>query len=186
MDEKSSGRREPGNANMVLTNANLKVSFPSPPTPSPQAGEGRYTLNSYPLALGTEGGVRRRVRGSLREGVAQGSVGRGQGSSDRATRFPIHIPVRYRIPRSPTWFVARTENVSRSGILFRADRVFEPATALDLRLELPRVKSTDRIRGELVCKGKVVRVEDTDQLGVSPAIAVAISNYRLARRGAPN
>lgn len=113
-------------------------------------------------------------------------LGRGQGTSGRAQRFPIHVPVRYRIPRSPSWFVASTENVSRSGVLFRTDCIFEPTTALDLRLELPPINNEGRVHAEVVCRGEVVRVEQTHDAGGSPSVAVAIHNYRLAQKRQPN
>jgi len=111
---------------------------------------------------------------------------RRQEAPVRAQRFPIHVPIRYRIPRSPDWFMARTENVSCSGVLFRTDCVFEPTTALDLRLELPPINNKHGIRGEVVCKGEVVRMEPTDGVETSPAVGVAILNYRLARKKQPN
>jgi hypothetical protein len=111
---------------------------------------------------------------------------KGQEVAGRAKRFPIHVPVRYRIPHSPDWFVACTENVSRSGVLFRTDCVFEPMTTLDLRLELPPLNNNGGTHAEIVCKGEVVRVERDYPVGDSPAIAVAIYNYRLAKKRQPN
>jgi len=104
----------------------------------------------------------------------------------RARRFPIRIPIRFRIPRSTDWFVACTENVSRSGVVFRTERAFEPATALDMRMELPRTDHNDSVRAEIVCKGEVVRVEQSDPHGVPQTVAVAIRQYRFAQKRLPN
>jgi len=110
-----------------------------------------------------------------------------QEASGRARRFPIHIPVRYRLPQSPQWFEAYTENVSRSGVLFRTDRVFEPTTTLDLRLELPQVENGERVRGEVVCKGAVVRMDPPDDpTGIPAGVAVAFQRYWLAQKREPN
>jgi hypothetical protein len=111
---------------------------------------------------------------------------KGQEVPGRAKRFPIHVPIRYRIPRSQDWFEACTENVSRSGVLFRTDCVFEPMTTLDLRLELPPVNNNGGTHAEIVCKGEVVRVERHYPLGDSPAVGVAIYNYRLTKTRQPN
>jgi hypothetical protein len=111
---------------------------------------------------------------------------KGQEVPGRARRFPIHVPIRYRLPRSGDWFEACTENVSRSGVLFRTDSVFEPMTTLDLRLELPAVPNNGGTHAEIVCKGEVVRVERQYPVGDSSAIAVAIYNYRLAKKRQPN
>ena len=110
-----------------------------------------------------------------------------QEESGRARRFPIHIPVRYRLPRSPHWFESYTENVSRSGVLFRTDRVFEPTTALDLRLELPVVENGERVRAEVVCKGEVVRTDLSDgPAGIASGVAVAIHRYWMTQKREPN
>jgi len=111
---------------------------------------------------------------------------KGQEALERAQRFPIHIPVRYRIPRSPDWSVACSENVSWSGVLFRTECIFKPTATLDLRLELPRVNNNGGVRAEVVCKGEVVRVEQTYPAGTSSAVAVAIRQYRLAQMRQPN
>lgn len=107
---------------------------------------------------------------------------RGQLTSDRAPRFPIHIPIRYRRLHSRDWLVGSTENVSRSGVLFRAERPFELAAILDLRLELPQTNDQDRVRAEIACKGEVVRVDLTYDAGGSVAVAVAIHDYRLVQK----
>jgi len=104
----------------------------------------------------------------------------------RAQRFSIQIPIRYRISSSRDWLVACTENVSRSGVLFRTDCVFEPTTLLDLRLELPPINNNGGARAEVICKGEVVRTENTDGVGTPLAVAVAIHNYRLAKKKQPN
>jgi hypothetical protein len=111
---------------------------------------------------------------------------RRQEAPVRAQRFPIHIPIRYRIPSSRDWLVACTENVSCSGVLFRTECAFDPTTTLDLRLELPPINNKHGIHGEVVCKGEVVRMEPTDGVGTSPTVGVAILNYRLAKKKQPN
>ena len=112
-----------------------------------------------------------------------GMLRRRQETAGRAQRFPIRVPIRFRTPRSRDWFEACTENVSRSGVMFRSDCVFEPNTDLDLRIELPPLANGDKVHGEIVCKGKVVRVEQT---GIAPTLAVAIRHYRLTQKRLPN
>lgn len=103
----------------------------------------------------------------------------------RAERFLVEIPVRYRIPRSPEWFEARTENVSHTGVLFRSKCILQPTTIVDVRLQIPPTNG-DGAHAEVVCKGEVVRVEQTPGGGVSPALAVALHNYRITRKRLPN
>jgi hypothetical protein len=105
--------------------------------------------------------------------------------SARAERFPVQIPVRYRIPHGPEWFEARTENVSHTGVLFRTKSILKPTTLLEVRLELPPTNG-NRSHAEVVCKCEVVRVEQARGGGISPALAVAIHDYRLTRNPQPN
>jgi hypothetical protein len=39
-------------------------------------------------------------------------------SAPRAQRYPLHIPLKYRPSGTPNWWEGRTENISRSGVLF--------------------------------------------------------------------
>jgi hypothetical protein len=106
-------------------------------------------------------------------------------ASARAERFQVHMPVRYRIPDSPEWFEACTENVSHTGVLFRTKSILKPSTMVDVRLEVPPTK-TDGSRAEVVCKCEVVRVEKPRGKKNSPALAFAIRNYRFTRKQEPN
>jgi hypothetical protein len=106
-------------------------------------------------------------------------------ASNRAERFLVQIPVRYRTPHSPKWFESRTENVSHTGILFRTEYISEPTTLVEVRLELPPTMG-DGAHAEVLCKCQVVRVEQTCGGGISPALAVAILDYRLTRKREPN
>jgi hypothetical protein len=101
-------------------------------------------------------------------------------ASNRAERFPIQIPVRYRKPRGPVWFEGKTENISRSGVLFRTESVLSPKTTVEMRLA-PRVVIKDEAPCEILCKGVVVRTEQSNIRGAPPALAVAIQHYRLSR-----
>lgn len=100
----------------------------------------------------------------------------------RAERFAICIPVRYREPRSSKWFEGRTENISYSGVLFRTEFPLRPKTTVEMRIELP-VAVLGEAPGEIVCKGAVVRIEESPISGIPPALAVALRGYRMARGG---
>ena len=101
--------------------------------------------------------------------------------STRAERFAIRIPVRYHEPHSSGWFEGRTENISYSGVLFRTDSPLEPKTAVEIRIELPAA-ILGEAPGEIVCKGAIVRIEESLIAGIPSALAVAIRSYRMARR----
>ena len=100
----------------------------------------------------------------------------------RAERFPISIPVRYREPHRPEWFEGKTGNISCSGVLLHTEASLEPKITLELRIELP-VSVLGEGRGEIVCKGTVVRAEENPLADHPTAVAVAIQSYRMARGG---
>ena len=110
---------------------------------------------------------------------------RGQEGSNRAERFTVHMPVRYRIPHSQEWLEAQTENVSHTGVLFRTKSILKPTTIVDVRLEVPPT-IRDGTHAEVVCKCEVVRVEKTRGRKKSPALALAIRAYRFTRKQEPN
>jgi hypothetical protein len=100
--------------------------------------------------------------------------------STRAKRFTIHIPIHYRKPHTSRWFEGRTENISYSGVLFRAESLLQPKTTVELRFELPTAVLGEA-PGEIVCRGVVVRIEESPISAVPPALAVHIDGYRMAR-----
>lgn len=103
----------------------------------------------------------------------------------RAKRFALHFPVYYREPESPTWFEGRTENISQSGLLFCGACALQLQTPVELRFEL--IAAVDgEVPAEVLCKGAVVRIEQSRGLETPAALAVAIKRYRLVRRGRSN
>jgi hypothetical protein len=85
----------------------------------------------------------------------------------RAQRFPMHIPLHYRLSGMPDWRDARTINISRTGILIHGDETLQPDTKLDIRLDFP-------FKATISCQGSIVRSEEQ-------AFAVRIHRYRLHR-----
>jgi hypothetical protein len=75
-----------------------------------------------------------------------------------------------------------TENISYTGVLFRSPNPLVPETALELRLQLATEARMNHA-SEIRCKGAVVRVEQRDAPETPVALAVAISDYRIVRRG---
>ena len=101
-------------------------------------------------------------------------------ASTPAKRFAVHIPVRYRKAHTSRWFEGRTENISTSGVLFSAEYPLQPKTPVELRFELPAV-ILGEAPGKVVCKGVVVRVEESPISGIPPALAVSVGSYRIER-----
>jgi hypothetical protein len=92
----------------------------------------------------------------------------------RARRFDLRLPIRYRALGEREWREGRTENISRSGILFRTPGPVELDTSLEMRFELP----AGRFLPEVVCTGRVVRAI-LSRSRSAPVIAATIADYRL-------
>ena len=85
----------------------------------------------------------------------------------RAPRFTLQLPVHYRVPGDSQWRHGTTENISRSGLLFRTEQLIAPNERLEISLELP----TDvfgMAAAEIFCRGEIVRQVDTHSEGASP------------------
>jgi len=104
------------------------------------------------------------------------------GLPPRAPRFTLQLPVHYRLSGETQWRHGTTENISRSGVLFRTDQPLEPNARLELSVELPT-----RIFGmaatEIQCRGEIVRQVFPAEEGMPPALAARILDYQLHRTG---
>ena len=82
----------------------------------------------------------------------------------------LQIPLRYRPAGDASWRDGRSENISRSGVLFLADYSPTVETPIELLLGLGGDIGHD-VAGTLSCRGRVVRIEPPR--GEDPRAAVA-------------
>ena len=101
-------------------------------------------------------------------------------SNNRAQRYGIQVRLRYRLSGGSKWWKGTTENISRSGVLFRGEEFAEPKTPLELTFVLPKEILGAR-RAEVVCKGTVIWSERPREKGKLPFLATTISQYRIVR-----
>jgi PAS domain S-box-containing protein len=101
-----------------------------------------------------------------------------QVSPTRAQRFQLHLPLRYRRLGEKEWHAGKTENISRSGLLFQADDVLQPCAQLEINLVLP-AEIAGLSGTEVVCRGEVVRTVEPHAGGLSPALAARILQYHF-------
>lgn len=107
-----------------------------------------------------------------------------QQPSPRAPRFAIPIAILYRTPGDAAWMEGWTENISRSGVLFRAERALELDAPVEMMLDLPTFISTP-VAGQAICRGRIVRAVAHSPLEDRPAFAARIFEYELARPADP-
>ena len=94
----------------------------------------------------------------------------------RAERYAIPIAILYRSPGEPDWQPGMTENISRSGVLFRADRQLEPNTPLEIMLDLPTIVAA--ASGTALRRGRVVRAVPPSMLERRSAVAAAFVDFQ--------
>jgi hypothetical protein len=94
----------------------------------------------------------------------------------RPRRVALHLPLRYRSVGETEWHEARTENISRVGVLFRTTDALDVDTQVEMTFVLPMPPSQPAI----VCRGRVVRTVLPDRQG-RVGLAATISAYRFVR-----
>ncbi len=78
-------------------------------------------------------------------------------SRDRAPRFTLQMPFRYRRVGAAEWNTGTTVNISRSGLLFCAELLPAQGTVLEMEVQL---KGQNPDLAAIVCSGTVVRHVD--------------------------
>jgi hypothetical protein len=92
----------------------------------------------------------------------------------RAKRFDLHLPMKYRFVGENGWHIGTTENISRSGMLFRAEETVSPSAQLEIHLVLP-AEIAGLSTAEVICRGEVVRTLESE----SPTLAAKILQYHF-------
>jgi CheY-like chemotaxis protein len=108
----------------------------------------------------------------------QTQADRARLSPFRAQRFKLHLPLKYRQIGEHDWRVGTTENISRSGLLFRAEELIPPNVQLEINLVLP-AEIAGLSAAEVVCRGEVVRTVEAEAPSMSPALAAKILQYHF-------
>ncbi len=104
----------------------------------------------------------------------------GSGSSQRRSRFIIHIPISYRRVGDFAWSQAKSENLSRSGVLFRAAKPLEVNCPVEMQFVAPPELGDG---GNLVaCRGYIVRLSDINPQEHRLSMAAHFKHYQVIQR----
>jgi len=103
---------------------------------------------------------------------------RDREQSLRARRFRIEVPLRYRQIGENDWRTGKTENISRSGMLFRAEQIIPTNVQLEINLVLP-AEIAGLSAAEVTCRGEIVRTVDAPEPTMPPALAAKILQYHF-------
>jgi len=123
--------------------------------------------------LPTEVAMPARLVGQIRVNHAKEKL-----SPFRAQRFKLHLPLKYRQLGEDDWRVGTTENISRSGLLFRAEQMVPASAQLEINLVLP-AEIAGLSAAEVICRGEVVRTMEAETPSMSPALAARILQYHF-------
>ena len=93
----------------------------------------------------------------------------------RAQRFPVHLPIRYRSAGEGPWREGTIENISRTGVLFEGDGSLDVDTPLEMTFALPVAGAPG-----ISCRGRIVRIVRGPHVA-AVALAATISAYRFVR-----
>lgn len=99
----------------------------------------------------------------------------------RAQRFALEMPIRYRGTGNVDWHEGTTINISTSGILFRAAASARPPADVQITVAFPAV-IPGHAGAELRCRGTLIREVSGSSPHAAPVFAVAIGRCRIARR----
>jgi hypothetical protein len=88
-------------------------------------------------------------------------------SASRAQRFSLQVPLKYRLLGKSVWRNGTTDNISRSGMLFRVEETIHPNAQLEINLVLP-AEVAGMSTAEVICHGEVVRTVELEQPFVGP------------------
>ena len=107
-----------------------------------------------------------------------------EGGTPRAHRFAVEVPLCYRPLGQADWYSGRSTNISRSGLLFRAERPLDAQTPIDVSFFMPVL-----LHGELpaivICQGRVVRQIPAVGSHGSLALAATIEAYEFGPERRP-
>ena len=98
----------------------------------------------------------------------------------RARRFEVRMNLRYRPNETGGWQEGATENISRSGLLFRSESLLKRGTPFQMILTLPAEKAGQR-PVHVACLGTIVRMVPRESAEASNLFAARFVDYEFIK-----
>lgn len=98
--------------------------------------------------------------------------------SERAQRYPVTAPVRFRRTGHLGWRSGKTVNLSRSGVLFESEAALPEGTVVDLAISLPPRPGTEGSK-TVVASAIVVRQFEERESAERLVLAARIVSYSV-------
>ena len=102
--------------------------------------------------------------------------------AQRAHRFPVRTSLRFRTSDEEAWLEGETQNVSRSGILFRAREPISVGALVELRFVPPKGMG-GRGDAAVSCHGWIIRATPPDGKSELPTMAANILTFLSLLKG---
>ncbi len=100
---------------------------------------------------------------------------------ERQPRFEVVVPVNFRRPGEFSWNMGKTNNLSRTGVLFRAVQPLKPESKVEFEFVAPPEFGTEA--GELLaCRAQVVRMSPPPPNDRRACMAAKFSKIQVLRR----
>lgn len=97
----------------------------------------------------------------------------------RAARYAVPITIMYRARGDEEWLEGCTENISKSGVLVRADRLMPLEAPVEMLLNIPPDLPSP-FTGATICRGRIVRSVAPSTRQDRPAFAATIVEYETS------
>src|SRR5436190_22967862 len=89
----------------------------------------------------------------------------------------LAIAAMYRSPAEDRWHLVRTENISKTGVLIRGDKLFSLKSSVEITMSVPP-GIIENASGDIFFVGHVARL--VPALGGPPGLAIQFDKYRAA------
>ena len=96
----------------------------------------------------------------------------------RAERFAIETTIRFRNVGQNRWYQGKTENISGSGVLFRAKNLVPLKTRVEMIFSLP-IRGSGASGAHVRCFGQIARKAPPVGAGGETGLAATIEEYHL-------
>jgi len=97
-------------------------------------------------------------------------------------RFPLALPITIRPKKMSRTAAGTTANVSAAGVYIQSSANLEVGSLIEFDITLPPEIVGTRLPVEIVCKGRVVRMESTSKGKKKNGIACVIDHYKFVRK----
>jgi len=96
----------------------------------------------------------------------------------RARRLRMQEPMRYRVKTMAAWHAGTIENLSQSGVLFRASQQVSQNTLVEMRFEMPEEISGQK-ESLVLCQAQIIRCKEKQPADKGATLAAAILDYQF-------